>query len=346
VKGIALITFVVGVWAVIQARDFLIPIYVAALMSLLMMPVVRLLKRLKMPEALCVGAASLLMILPLLGVASIVIREIRSLSSNWPILRNTLEDKLDHVMATPWIANLHLTDQFSIADLAKAIAQKAGESVNLVFTGLSMLFSAGSQISLILFFAIMMIVSRVHLRESFKKILVQMAGPSSVSLVHESLQILEQFLAARLLIILVVGVTDVVILSLFNVQYGVTLGIIQGIMTLIPVVGFVAGMIPVVLIALSQGLPTLAMIGLLVALWVVSSLQDHFMTPKLIGQRLNLNFFVTYVALFAGERMWGIWGMFLAIPTLGVLRVIFNASPELKIWSHLIQERTAEKSEG
>ncbi len=340
IKWTRLVAVVVLLWAIVQAREFLIPVYVAALISLMMMPVVRLLRRLRVPEFLCVGGVTLLLVLPILGIASIVVNEIRSLTRNWPLLRTTLEDKLDHLMATQWMTDLHLADQMTISELTKTISQKAGESVTLVFTGLSMLFSAGSQVSLILFFAIMMIASRAHLREAFGRILVKTAGSSSVQLLQESLKILEQFLAARLLIIVAIGVTDTAILSLFHVQYAVTLGIFQGLMTLIPVIGFVAGILPVLVIALSQGVSNLALTGILVALWVVSSIQDHFISPKLIGQRLNLNYFITYLALFAGEQMWGLWGMFLAIPTLGVLRVIMNASPELKIWGQLIQERT------
>jgi len=52
---------------------------------------------------------------------------------------------------------------------------------------------------------------------------------------------------------------------------------------------------------------------------------------------------VTYVALFAGERLWGIWGMFLAIPVLGIARILLTASPDSAVYGELIQDRPTSK---
>jgi predicted PurR-regulated permease PerM len=87
---------------------------------------------------------------------------------------------------------------------------------------------------------------------------------------------------------------------------------------------------PIIAVSIGLGLSTGAILGsnlLLLGIWMV---QDHILQPKWLGGRLRLNFFATYLALFIGEHLWGAWGMFLSVPMLGVLRIIFTASKDLR----------------
>ena len=331
--------FVVVMWGVIEAKSFLIPIIVAALLSLLMMPVVRVLLRLRVPEWLAVTISSLILVLPLVAVASLIVAESNSLVNDWPHISASAKAYSETLLHQPWLERANLSQYLNLSDIGAKLSSRASEGITLAIASIAVLFSAGSQLVLVLFFAVMMLSSRQHVRVSLERILNSNASGGAAKLLDATTDVLEQFLMARLIMILFVAAADFVILKLFQIPYAVSLSVFLGLMTLIPAVGFVLGLIPPLVVALAQGHSVVSTLGLLGALWAVSAVQDHLLTPKLIGRRLNLNFLITYIALFAGERIWGIWGMFLSVPILGVIRIIMSSNEALRPWGQLIQER-------
>jgi predicted PurR-regulated permease PerM len=340
-KSIALIlaSSVVIVWGLIEAKGFIIPVIVAALLALMLMPLIRIMKRARIPETAAVCLATLVLILPFIGLASVVVTESQKLVTEWPTIKASAQSGYNSLATNQYVSRYHLADKLSLNDLFAKVGERASEGVTVAITSLGVLFHVGSNIGLVLFFAVMMLFARGHIRQGFERILAAKNSYRGPAVLDASVEVLEQFLAARLLIILFVAVADFVILAAAGVPYAVVLALLQGVMTLVPVFGFVVGLIPVAIVAAAYQFSAFGIVGLLVGLWAISSFQDHFMAPKLIGQKLNLNFFITYLALFAGEKMWGIWGMFLAIPILGVIRVVLNASEEYQAWGQLIQER-------
>jgi predicted PurR-regulated permease PerM len=335
---------VVTLWGLIQAKEFLIPIFLAALLAMLMVPGVRLLRRFNVPEWAALTISSLLLFLPLFGLASLLAIEGESLIKNWPEIYGSAHRYFDSFASGPWLGRLHLGEYADFSTIEAKVSESAGEGALLVFTGLKTLLSAGTTTLLILTFSVIMLAARTHLRSSFESILSTEDSPQHAHMLDGSLGVLEKFLLARVLIILFVAVADFIILKIFGVSYGVTLSVVLGLSTLVPAIGFFIGIIPPLIVAASEGNSALFLVGLFAALWAISSLQDHVMTPKLIGRKLNLNFLFTYLAIFAGERMWGLWGMFLSIPALGLIRVILSTSDELRPWARLLEEEDGEAS--
>jgi predicted PurR-regulated permease PerM len=155
--------------------------------------------------------------------------------------------------------------------------------------------------------------------------------------------VLEKFLMARLSIIIFVAVVDFVIIKAMGLNYAVILSLILGFSTLIPAVGFFLGALPAVSIGLAEGKSPTQVGILFLLIWIVASIQDHFLAPKLLGKHLNLNFLVTYLAIFAGERIWGVAGMFLSVPVLAVIQVILDSSPKYRPLTWLLQGHEADE---
>jgi predicted PurR-regulated permease PerM len=329
---------VVSVWGLIEAKEFLIPVFLAALLAMLMAPGVRLLRRLNLPEWAALTLSSLLLFLPLFGLASLLAIEGESLIKNWPSIYSSAHTYFNNFARGPWLQRLHLTEYADFSTLEAKVSDSAGQGALLIFTGLKTLLAAGTTTLLILTFSVIMLASRNHLRASFEVILATEESPQRARMLDGSLGVLEKFLMARVLIIVFVAIADFIVLKIFGVSYAVTLSVILGLSTMVPAIGFLIGIIPPLIVAASQGNSGLFLLGLFAALWVISSLQDHVLTPKLIGRQLNLNFLFTYLAIFAGERMWGLWGMFLSIPALGLIRVLLSASDTLSPWARLLEE--------
>ena len=334
----------VVIWSVTQAREFLVPLCVSALLAMLMAPIVRYLRRMRLNDTASVTLAVILLYLPLLGIASLVLIEADGLVRNWPLIYASARATLERVMNTPLIAGIVPGQYLDLEYLQGKVTERAGESAMLVLTGLQTLLSAGTSTLLVLSFAAMMLYGRRHLRRSFEHVMSIGQSPAKARTLDGALGVLQDFLVARVLIIGSVAIADFIILKSFGVPYSVTLSAILGLSTLVPVVGYFIGLVPPLIVAVGMNHSGLYLLFLLLALGGVASAQDHILTPALLGRKLNLNFLATYIAIFAGEQIWGLWGMFLSIPALGLLRVLLSASDDLKPWANLLEEDSTEKS--
>jgi predicted PurR-regulated permease PerM len=86
------------------------------------------------------------------------------------------------------------------------------------------------------------------------------------------------------------------------------------------------------------------------ALWVlavyaiIQFTQTYLLEPLVVGARVSINPLCTIVIIVAGEMLWGIPGMILAIPMLGIIKIICDSIPELQPYGFLIGEvKTAKK---
>ncbi len=325
----------VSLWGAMEAKRFLVMLFGAILFALLLMPMIRFLKKYKVPEWLCLTLATLILILPLLLTTATVVSEIHAMSTDWPQIQASALKQVHSFFAIPWIQNL--LGQFGIESPLETLSGRASEGIHYVMEALMAAFSLGTEFSLMLFFAIVMLGSRNHIRASFERIFNHYNSPDKVRLIDSSFEILEKFLVARLIVILIVTAVDFVILRSFGLQYSLTAALFLGLSTLIPVIGFLFGIAPPLALAAAEGHSAQSIVIMFVLVWAVSSIQDHFLAPKLLGKHLNLNFLVTYVAFFAGERLWGFAGMFLSVPLLAVMQVLLSSSDRFRPWAQLIQ---------
>lgn len=136
------------------------------------------------------------------------------------------------------------------------------------------------------------------------------------------------FFRAQIVLCLVVGAMVGAALWIVGVKNALVLGIVAGILEIVPNIGPVISSIPAILIAYFQDSARLPLsnfwFALLVAgLYVViQQVENNFLVPRIIGRRLHLHPLVVIIGAIAGAKLAGILGIFLAAPTLATLRVL------------------------
>jgi predicted PurR-regulated permease PerM len=129
------------------------------------------------------------------------------------------------------------------------------------------------------------------------------------------------FIRGQLLVALMIAILITIALILIHVPYPYLFGLLAGFGDLIPYVGAVAAFFPAFLSAvLTNGWVS----GLLVALAfvVIYEAEGHFIAPNIVGRQVKLSAFVVIVALLIGADVAGLFGMLIAVPVAGVIRVI------------------------
>jgi predicted PurR-regulated permease PerM len=126
------------------------------------------------------------------------------------------------------------------------------------------------------------------------------------------------FLRGQLLLMLFLSSLSYVAFALLQVHYALLLAIIVGVLDAIPGIGATLGVIVVTLLVFaSQGGG--AAIKVAIASVLLQQIQDNLIHPKVMGNALKLNPVLLFLALFVGERVAGLLGVFLAIPIAGMV---------------------------
>ena len=114
--------------------------------------------------------------------------------------------------------------------------------------------------------------------------------------------------------------------------------IITGILNLIPYIGILfAGVLSIV--ASLTGTPDLSiMVGVIVVNIIVQLIDNNIFVPMIVSSKVEINAFVSIIGIIIGGAIAGISGMFLAIPILAVLKVIFDRIEILEPWGYLMGE--------
>lgn len=150
--------------------------------------------------------------------------------------------------------------------------------------------------------------------------------PMAVGMACAAGRELRLYLRAQLLIALAVGLTAAGALVLLRQRSALVLGLLVGLMNMIPYFGPIIGGAPAVLLALADG-PRKALL-VAAALCLVQQLDGAVISPRIMGSVTGLSPALVLVALFAGAQVAGPPGMLLAVPALIVLRALFRVFGE------------------
>ena len=123
---------------------------------------------------------------------------------------------------------------------------------------------------------------------------------------------------------------------IIGAHYAVLLGVITGILNLIPYVGIlVAGLLSII-VTLTSTTDLSMIIGVIVVNVIVQFIDNNFLVPLVVSSKVQINALVSLSAIIVAGAIAGVSGMFLAIPILAILKVIFDRLDFLEPWGYLI----------
>jgi predicted PurR-regulated permease PerM len=153
------------------------------------------------------------------------------------------------------------------------------------------------------------------------------------------------YIVGLLIVITIIAVLNIVGLLALGIKYAVFLGILSAALTVIPYIGIIIGAALPVLVALITKDSLLYPLGVMAIFAFVQFLEGNFITPNIIGSKVNVNPLAAIVALIIGGKIWGIIGMIMAIPMCGILKIMFSHYPRLKPYAILLQSTNKDDEE-
>jgi len=308
------------------------------LFSILLLPLASLLER-KMGFRRAMAA--LVAVLILLATAALIIYivglQLSNLADDWPQFKIQLEDSLSHVKH--WVAvkfHINATKQLTFV---KSATSKVLDS------GTAMLGVTIVSLSSFLFFLVFTFIYTLFFliyRRLIMQFLISVFLEENAQVVHDVVeqvqQILRKYIVGLFIEMCIVSVVVCLVFWALGIKYAILLGLITGLFNLIPYVGIFAATVISVLITFATAATAGKVLLVLVTLIITHLVDSNVLLPVIVGSKVKINPLITLLGVVLGEMIWGASGMFLSIPVIAVLKIIFDRVESLKPWGILLGE--------
>ena len=177
---------------------------------------------------------------------------------------------------------------------------------------------------------------RSHIKNFILKLTDRSDKELADEIVHKSGQVAQKYLSGLGAMIFILWIMYGIGFSIIGVENAIFFAVLCGILEIIPFVGNLTGTSLTVLSVVVQGGDTKMIIWVLVTYFVVQFIQTYILEPLVVGEQVSINPLFTIMSIVVGEMVWGISGMILAIPLIGIFKIICDHVPSLQPYGFLI----------
>jgi predicted PurR-regulated permease PerM len=217
-----------------------------------------------------------------------------------------------------------------LADLQKSLGDVVGQGMSWLGRFLTSLWSGGQALIGILSLLVVTPVVAFYLLLDWDHMVAKIDSWLPVDqretvreLAGEIDRAISGFLRGQTLVCLILGVIYAVGLFVIGLNFGVLIGISAGILSFIPYVGSLLGLLVALAVAIAQFWPDLTMIGLVLAVFAVGQfIEGNILAPKLVGETVGLHPVWLMFALLAAGSLFGFLGLLLAVPLAAAIGVL------------------------
>ena len=233
-----------------------------------------------------------------------------------------------------------------VPKLADPAARIASTVFSSVFRSTLSILSALLHLVLIPVLAFYLMVSFEHVRTGIVDLIPAYAREATLAKLREIDLVLAGFVRGQLTIACILGVLYSIGFLIVGIDLAVVLGILSGLLWIIPYVGTAFGLVMGVLMALAKFGDLVHPFYIVLSIAIIQTFEGYVLTPRIVGEAIGLNPVLYILALLAGAQLFGFVGMLVAIPVTAVLKVLMLSALEAykksALYSDKLEESVAE----
>lgn len=339
IKGPSLLTIlqyiVLGGAILYVGRPFFIPLSFALLISCVLYPVCIWLEHHKIKKMTAIILSLSLIFILFAAILFLFFQQVISFSNEWPTLQAKLTQTFNEL-------SIWLTERFNISQekqaewLKDATRQSSSDAMGFVRKTISAGTISGVLFILIPVYVVLILYHRERWIEVIYRVFPTQRKERIREILHLSIQSYYNFIKGMLLVYLIVGVLNSLGLYLLGIPQPVLFGFTASILTFIPYAGImIASLLPITISWVTYN-SIWYPIGVIAVFSVVQYLEANVIFPLAVSSRLKLNALVTIGAIVLGGVLWGVAGLILFIPFLGIIKMIADRTPALRTLALLL----------
>lgn len=315
-------------WLLWLLAPVLTPFVAAALLAYIGDPLADRLQRLKLPRTIAVVSVFILTFLALGLIILLVFPLIQTQVSALLQALPGIVVEVEQVWLPKLTAILGIDPGDEIG-LGAFLARYSDLAANWGATLLMSLSRSGGALAAAVISLFLVPVLTFYLLRDWDPILTKLSAilPSQqrdtvIALARDTDEVLGAFLRGQVLVMISLSIIYASGLALVGLRFAVAIGVVAGLVSFVPYLGFVFGIALAGLTVALEPDPWLRLLGVIATFSIAQLIEGSFLTPRLVGDRIGLHPVLVIFSIAAGGQLFGFFGVLLALPAAAVLSVL------------------------
>lgn len=326
-----LLLFSFGFAGLYFAGPFLIPVVLSAVLAMLFIRLCNYLESKNIGRAVAALLCMLAFVCCIGLVLTLLSVQLSSLAENIDEMKSRLYQLFDNLRN--WLNQTAGIDKKQQEQMLKGQGNGAG---TMLLGFASSVMSIAVNAVLVLVYMYLFLLYRTHIKKFILKLVARDEKAEADLVVHKAGKVSQKYLSGLAAMIGMLWILYGIGFSLIGVENAIFFAVLCGLLEIIPFAGNLTGTSITVLAVVAQGNGNDKIIWVLLTYAVVQFIQTYILEPLVVGEQVNINPLFTIMAIVLGEMIWGIAGMILAIPLLGMVKIICDHHPQLQPYGFLI----------
>jgi predicted PurR-regulated permease PerM len=287
----------------------------------------------------------LLLVAAIAGVVALISTQVAGIAEDAPKLKENIgnaiskiKDKISKTTAVSPEQQQQMMEQQKSSG-----GGKAASMISAIFSTLS-----GLVVDMILgiVYIFLLLYFRSHLKNFMLRLVPAEDKKNAGKIISQASNVAVKYLGGLAMMIAMLWVMYGIGFSIVGVKNAIFFAILCGMLEIVPFVGNITGTAITLLMSLTQGGGSGMVVGILITYGVVQFVQTYILEPLVVGSEVKVNPLFTILAIVIGELVWGVPGMIVAIPVLGIIKVVCDHIEPLKPYGFLIGEEKKNDKKG
>lgn len=321
-------------------QNVFVPLLFSILLSILLLPVTNFFEnKCHFPKI----AANIIPVILALSLIAFLIyffsQQLASFLKDIPSLKRNLEEHIETLQR--WIQRkFHLSNQEQTELLQNATGDVQESSSMMISQTVFTITHTIFYIILIAIYSFLILYYRHMIRRFIYAVFIRAGEPQINDVLVQSKSVVQRYMMGLIIEMAIVAVLNCLALLIIGVKYVIFLGLFTAILNIIPYIGIITGILFTVLVTLTTSSNLSDIVWIIVSFEVIHFIDANFLMPRIVGSKVKINALVTIIGVVIGGTLIGLSGIFLALPVIAILKIIFDRTEELQAWGRLMGDDT------
>lgn len=325
------------------ASSILIPLALAAIISIILYPITRRMEIWGFPRVMAILISIILIFLVLAGLIALLSSQVFRFTDDIPTLTEEIGERFHEIQdLINDLVHVPPTEQIEwVREQAQGLLASSGSFIRTTLGATTNVFAVLGLLPIYIFFFL-------YYRTKFKQFIFMISPQEKHRKAQDILDrikdVVQSYISGLMIVILIMAILNTVGLTILGIRYALFFGVLAALLTVIPFIGiFIGSALPILMALLTKDSIWYA-VGVLAIFAFVQFLEGNFITPNIVGRKVSINPLMAILALVVGGAVWGIVGMIIAIPLLGVLKVVLDNVEALRPYGFLLGTEGVEET--
>ena len=316
-------------------QGIIVPVVFAVIIAIVLHPIVNFFVKHKIPRVAAIVITLLISFIVVAATGILIYNQAIRFSESWPVLVDKFTETFNQTAA--WASGYFDIKPTAIQDwiiktktelMANSNAA-IGQTLFAVGNGVLVLFLIPVYVFLVLFYH-KLLVEFIH------RLFISSDQRQVNKIVNQTKTLIQRYLVGLAIEAVIIAILEIAALLILGVDYAILLGVIGALLNVIPYIGGIVAVALPMMVAFATKDSAWYPLYIMVIYYIIQLIDNNFIVPVIVSSKVKINALFSIIVVFAGNALWGVPGMFLSIPLIAIVKLIFDNIEPLKPWGFLL----------